>query len=144
LLEVFVKRFIKGLGFMSRIFLLLGSALGFIAVALGAFGAHGLEAILSPERLEVYQTGVQYQMFHVTALLVVGVLCHFSKESSSLLKWTGYLFIVGILLFSGSLYLLTLTGVTALGMITPLGGVAFLMGWGFLFYHVYKQANLNL
>lgn len=126
---------------MSRLFFLSGSVMGFLAVALGAFGAHGLEAMLSAERLETYQTGVQYQMFHVSALLLVGVLSHYTKSESGLLKWSGYSFIAGIVLFSGSLYLLSVTGITILGIITPIGGVAFLTGWTCLFCSIYKQAS---
>lgn len=111
-------------------FFVIGCIAGFLAVALGAFGAHALRDRLEPERLAVYQTGVQYQMYHGLALVAVGILSHFAH--SSLLTWAGTLFTVGIVLFSGSLYLLTVSGVKKLGAITPLGGLGFLAGWVFL------------
>lgn len=120
----------------SRLFFLIAAAMGFLAVALGAFGAHGLENSISEDMLDVYQTGVEYQMFHVTALITVAILCHLHKGSSASLRWSGYLFTVGIVLFSGSLYLLSITGITMLGIITPLGGVAFLAAWSLLFYSI--------
>lgn len=101
--------------------------LGFLAVALGAFGSHGLKGAVVPEMLSVWQTAVQYQMFHVLALLFV-VVCA-NRQASSLLTISGWLFVAGIVLFSGSLYALVLTGIKTLGMITPVGGVLFLIGW---------------
>lgn len=126
---------------MSRQFFLMASVMGFLAVGLGAFAAHGLETMISPRMLEVFQTGVQYQMFHVVALFVVGLLFRLNQEYSALLKWSGYLFTIGIILFSGSLYILSITGINRLGMITPLGGVAFLVAWALLFFSIYKQAD---
>jgi uncharacterized membrane protein YgdD (TMEM256/DUF423 family) len=105
-----------------------GSVLGFLAVALGAFGAHGLREKLSAmETSASYQTAVQYHMYHALALLAVGLLP--SGRAATVAGWS---FLVGVLLFSGSLYALALSGVKALGMITPLGGVAFLVGWAAL------------
>ena len=112
---------------MSRPFVLLAALFGFTGVALGAFAAHGLRGQLSPEYLAVFQTGVLYQLLHALALLGVGVLALHWR--SRLLSAAGSLFALGILLFSGSLYLLTLTSVGKLGMITPLGGTCFLAGW---------------
>lgn len=112
---------------MLRFFLLLAAFAGFTGVALGAFAAHGLKAQLSPEYLAVFQTGVHYQMVHALALFGVALLG--MRLSGRLLAAAGSLFALGILLFSGSLYALTLSGVGALGMITPLGGLAFLGGW---------------
>ena len=112
---------------MLRIFLLLAALAGFTGVALGAFAAHGLKGQLSMEYLAVFQTGVQYQLIHALALLAVALLAE--RLPGRLLKASGTLFAVGILLFSGSLYVLTLTGLGKLGMITPLGGVCFLAGW---------------
>lgn len=112
---------------MSRPFVLLAALFGFTGVALGAFAAHGLRGRLSPEYLAVFQTGVLYQLVHALALLGVGALALHWR--SRLLGAAGSLFAAGILLFSGSLYLLTLTGVGKLGMVTPLGGTAFLAGW---------------
>lgn len=112
---------------MSRSFVLLAALFGFTGVALGAFAAHGLRARLSAEYLAVFHTGVLYQLVHALALLGVGVLALHWR--SRLLAAAGSLFAGGILLFSGSLYLLTLTGVGKLGMITPLGGTCLLAGW---------------
>ncbi|KIO63311.1 hypothetical protein B4064_2403 [Caldibacillus thermoamylovorans] len=110
-----------------NIFLFLGALNGFLSVALGAFGAHVLEGKIEPKYLETWQTGVTYQMFHAGALLVVGILSN--KISASLLSWSGWLFFIGIILFSGSLFLLSLTGIRVLGAITPFGGVSFLIAW---------------
>ncbi|CAD5106030.1 DUF423 domain-containing protein [Zestomonas carbonaria] len=112
---------------MLRILLLLAAFFGFTAVALGAFAAHGLKSQLSPDLLAVFQTGVHYQMVHALALLAV-VLLGLHAPGKALLV-AGGLFVLGILLFSGSLYLLSLSGVRILGAITPFGGVAFLGGW---------------
>ena len=112
---------------MARLWLLLSAFAGFTGVALGAFAAHGLKNRLTPEYLAVFQTGTHYQMIHALALFGVGLLAlHMPGRSVNL---AGGAFAVGILLFSGSLYLLTLSGIGKLGMITPFGGVAFLIGW---------------
>lgn len=111
-----------------NIFLFLGGLNGFLSVALGAFGAHILEGKLSDHYLSTWQTGVQYQMFHAVALLAIGILISRFPDSS-LLSWSGWLFLVGIVLFSGSLYILSISGIKVLGAITPLGGVSFLAGW---------------
>jgi uncharacterized membrane protein YgdD (TMEM256/DUF423 family) len=116
---------------MDRTFLLIGAVFGFLGVALGAFGAHGLRSRLTPEMLAVFETAVRYQMYHVFALLIVaGAMAHFGPVR--LLTLAGWAFIVGILIFSGSLYALALTGTTALGAITPIGGLGFLIGWACL------------
>ena len=112
---------------MARLLLVLAALGGFTGVALGAFAAHGLKARLSPEYLAVFQTGTHYQLIHSLALLAVALLILHTPDR--LLRASGTLFGFGILLFSGSLYLLTLTGVTAMGMLTPFGGLAFLGGW---------------
>jgi uncharacterized membrane protein YgdD (TMEM256/DUF423 family) len=124
---------------MLRTFLLLGSINGLVAVALGAFGAHVLKARLSTDMLSVFQTGVQYQMYHALALILVAVLSN-QFSNSGAVHWSGWLFFVGILLFSGSLYALSLSGVKVLGAITPLGGVAFLAGWIMLALAAFKQS----
>jgi uncharacterized membrane protein YgdD (TMEM256/DUF423 family) len=116
---------------MDRTFLLTGSILGFFGVALGAFGAHALKARLSPEMLTVFETGVRYQMYHVFALLIVAAAIG-QMGRAHLLVVAGWSFIAGIVLFSGSLYALTLSGVGGLGAITPLGGLLFLIGWAAL------------
>jgi uncharacterized membrane protein YgdD (TMEM256/DUF423 family) len=115
---------------MDKTFLLIGSVAAFIGVGFGAFGAHGLKGRISPEMLAVFETGVRYQMYHAFALFVVALAL--ARSDGALLRAAGWLFTAGIVLFSGSLYLLALTGVTILGAITPLGGVAFLAGWGCL------------
>ncbi len=123
---------------MFRTFLILGSINAFLSVALGAFGAHGLKSRLSEEMMQIYQTAVQYHMFHSVGLLLVGIVAQW-MTNSSLLNWAGWSMAVGILLFSGSLYLMSVTGMRWLGAITPLGGVAFLMGWLLLALAVFKQ-----
>jgi len=104
---------------------------GFLAVTLGAFAAHGLRSRLSPELLDTFQTGVQYHMYHALALFGVGLLMlHFPAQT--LLRYSAVAFVLGMLLFSGSLYVLSLSGIRWLGAITPLGGAGFLAGWGLL------------
>jgi uncharacterized membrane protein YgdD (TMEM256/DUF423 family) len=115
---------------MDKTFLLLGAVSAFLAVALGAFGAHGLRGRLSPEMLSVFQTGVQYHMYHSLALLIVGGIM--TRMSGWLIQSAGWCFAAGIVFFSGSLYALALTGVTILGAITPIGGLLFLAGWACL------------
>jgi uncharacterized membrane protein YgdD (TMEM256/DUF423 family) len=112
---------------MERLFFGLGAVSAFIAVAAGAFGAHALRARLSPDLLAVFETGARYQMYHALGLIAAAWAT--ARWPGSLTHWAGWLFIVGTLLFSGSLYALALSGVRWLGAITPLGGVAFLVGW---------------
>ena len=113
---------------MSAVFIAIAAINGFLAVGLGAFAAHGLKARLPEDLLAIFQTGVQYQMYHALALFGVGLLCLHYQESA-LLKASGWAFLAGIIIFSGSLYILSLSGVRWLGAITPIGGVAFLTGW---------------
>lgn len=114
--------------------LFIASLNGFLSVAIGAFGAHGLQARLTETGMaDTFQTGVQYQMFHTLALFGIALLVMTGQESR-LLPAAAYLMLVGIILFSGSLYALSLSGITWLGAITPLGGVAFLAGWGCLLW----------
>ena len=115
---------------MDRTFLLVGGIAGFVGVALGAFGAHGLRTRLSAEMLAVFETGVRYQMYHALAILVVALAA--ARLDGWLIRAAGWLFTTGIVLFSGSLYVLALSGVTWLGAVTPLGGLAFLAAWGCL------------
>ena len=115
---------------MTRLFVGLGAIAALIGVALGAFGAHGLEGRVSPDRVETFRTGVEYQMYHALALLIVGWAA--AQGWGPLLHWAGYCFAAGIVIFSGTLYLLVLTDTGWLGAITPLGGVAFIVGWGLL------------
>ncbi len=114
---------------MDRIFVAAASLLGFLAVALGAFGSHGLAAHFeaNPDLEPIYRTATQYHFYHALALLAAAWAM--SRWPGPLITWAGILFIVGVVIFSGSLYLMSLTGVRWLGAITPLGGVAFLAGW---------------
>ncbi len=113
----------------SRWVLSAGAGFALLAVVLGAFAAHGLKAVLDEQQLALFETASRYQMYHALALLVVGVMLTNPQFSRSLLKLAALAFILGITLFSGSLYLLALVGVSWLGAITPLGGIAFLSGW---------------
>ncbi|HKW46813.1 MAG TPA: DUF423 domain-containing protein [Gemmatimonadaceae bacterium] len=115
---------------MDRTFLWVGALAGFVGVALGAFGAHGLRTRLSAEMLTVFETGVRYQMYHALAILIVALAA--ARLDGWLIRFAGWLFTAGIVLFSGSLYALALSGVTVLGAVTPLGGLAFLVGWAAL------------
>ena len=121
---------------MERIFFGLGSILAGIAVGLGAFGAHGLRGILSPEDLVIFETGVRYQMYHALALR--GVAWAITQWETVLLEWSGWLFVLGIIVFSGSLYILVLTGQRWLGAVTPLGGLALILGWVLLASAVFR------
>lgn len=112
---------------MDRVFLGLGAVSAGLAVALGAFAAHGLRARLSPEALQTFETGARYHMYHALALLAVAWVA--TRWPGPAVTAAGWLFIAGTLLFSGSLYLLAVTGVRALGAITPIGGFAFILGW---------------
>jgi uncharacterized membrane protein YgdD (TMEM256/DUF423 family) len=112
---------------MERVFFSWGCALGFTGVALGAFGAHALKARLSPELLATFETAVRYQLIHALALLAVAWAV--TRWPGRPARASGWLFVAGTLLFSGSLYAITLTGVRGLGVVTPVGGVALLAGW---------------
>jgi uncharacterized membrane protein YgdD (TMEM256/DUF423 family) len=112
---------------MTRLFFSLGAALAFVAVGAGAFGAHALRARLTPELLAVFETGARYQMYHALGLLAAAWATR--EWPGTAARAAGWLFLAGTVIFSGSLYLLALTGVTWLGAVTPLGGVAFLAGW---------------
>ena len=120
---------------ISRQALSLAAINGFLVVTFGAFGAHVLEEKISADMLDVFNTGVLYHMFHVAALIATALLGVVSEKSDKLF-WCNALFLAGIILFSGSLYVLALTGITWLGMITPVGGVAFLGGWVLLFIEI--------
>jgi len=117
---------------MSHVFLMIAAVSGFVAVALGAFGAHGLRERLAPDLLAVFEVGVRYQMYH--ALALVGVALALERWPSSAMQGAGWAFIAGTIVFSGSLYILTLSGQRWLGAITPIGGLAFLAGWALLAY----------
>ena len=127
---------------MHKLYLSIGTLLGGAAVALGAFGAHGLKKIVEPDTVSTFQTGVQYQMYHALALIAVAIL--FEKFPNKLLRWSGRSFSFGILLFSGSLYILTLfkatgkVGMEGLGLVAPVGGLLLIVGWLLLFLGVMK------
>jgi uncharacterized membrane protein YgdD (TMEM256/DUF423 family) len=125
--------------FMAKWFVIIGATSGFLSVVFGAFGSHGLSDKLSEHFMQIYQTGVQYQMYHSLSLLLIGILAT-QWPNSTKLRWSAYLMIVGIILFSGSLYALSLTGITWLGVITPLGGIAFLLGWFLLGLATYQSS----
>lgn len=115
---------------MDKTFLLVGALAGFLAVAFGAFGAHALRGRLTPELLAVFETGVRYQMYHALAIIAVGLMM--ARSGGWLFSTAAWLFTAGIVFFSGSLYVLALTGITTFGAITPIGGLLFLAGWGCL------------
>jgi uncharacterized membrane protein YgdD (TMEM256/DUF423 family) len=117
---------------MERLFFAAGSLLALLAVALGAFAAHALKPRLSPDMLNIFETGVRYHMYHALGLFAVAwATARWPESGASLAGWS---FIFGIIVFSGSLYLLALTGMRWLGAITPIGGVAFLIGWAILIW----------
>ncbi|MFC7062305.1 DUF423 domain-containing protein [Halobacillus seohaensis] len=120
-----------------KLFLLLGVLNGLLAVALGAFGAHGLEGKVSAKGLSQWEKAVDYQMFHTMALFVTALLM--MKTQTGLMTGAGWFFLVGIILFSGSLYIYAPTGIKTFAMITPVGGLAFLIGWILLGYAVVKH-----
>lgn len=122
---------------MTRKWISIAAVSGFLCVALGAFGAHSLKGILDLYGKDIYETAVQYHMFHTLALLVVGTLQ--ASHPTCKLKPAGWSFIIGMVLFSGSLYVLAITGIKWLGAITPVGGMALLVGWAGLFYAVCRK-----
>ena len=123
---------------LSKTFITIAAISGLLAVAIGAFGAHGLKGRVAEDLLAVYQTGVHYHFYHTLALLSVGILLlHYPQ--ASLLHWSGWLFVVGMLIFSGSLYVLAVTGIRWLGAITPIGGVALIIGWLVLALAAYRD-----
>ncbi|MEM1271912.1 MAG: DUF423 domain-containing protein [Bacteroidota bacterium] len=120
-----------------RVLLVIATILAGLAVALGAFGAHGLRSIVTPERVETFETAVRYHMWHALALIALGILASVFPD----LKWTlpAWLFLIGILVFSGSLYILVLTDTSWLGAITPIGGTLIIAGWGFLALQLWRM-----
>ncbi|MGR8934374.1 MAG: DUF423 domain-containing protein [Gammaproteobacteria bacterium] len=126
---------------MSKLFLTLAALSAFLGVVMGAFGAHALRPLLSPEMLDVYKTAVNYQMWHALGLGLLALIPQ-SMSASPLLRWSGYLMFAGIVLFSGSLYGLAVFKVKWLGMVTPFGGMAFLLAW--LLLGVFAQKTRNV
>jgi uncharacterized membrane protein YgdD (TMEM256/DUF423 family) len=134
--KLLLHKWLKNIN-MNKFALLSGSILGFLTVAIGAFGAHGLKNILeSNNRIVTFETAVLYQAIHALALLLVGLLA--SKLDSSLLSYAAYAFVFGTMVFSGSLYTLSITNITFFGAITPIGGLFFLIGWFMLFLAILK------
>ncbi|MFT6882824.1 MAG: uncharacterized membrane protein YgdD (TMEM256/DUF423 family) [Marinoscillum sp.] len=124
---------------MDNKLLTIGAISAGFTVIFGAFGSHALSNILTENGYtEVFKTGVLYQMFHSLGILITGILS--TKHKKSLTSWSGYLFLSGIILFSGSLYVLSLSGLKFLGAITPLGGICFIAGWILLTIHFIKSA----
>jgi uncharacterized membrane protein YgdD (TMEM256/DUF423 family) len=127
---------------MHKTFIAVAALLGAVTVALGAFGAHALKKYVGPESISTFETGVRYQFYHVFALLAVGIL--YQHFPGKLMHYSGILFIIGIILFSGSLYLLTYlkatetVGLRGIGAITPFGGVCFIAGWILMFLAIRK------
>jgi len=122
---------------MSKTILMTASILLALAVAIGAFGAHGLKQHISGEMLQTYKTGVEYHFYHALGLLLIGVLT--ISFPSELLKWSAIFLVAGIVLFSGSLYALAISGIKWIGAITPVGGLCFIAGWVLLFFAVWKK-----
>lgn len=122
-----------------RLWIVLGAASAFLSVAAGAFGAHALKARLTPDLLITFETGARYHMYHSLGLIAVGLIAQ--ARPSPLLAGAGWAMVAGILLFSGSLYALALTGIRGLGAITPLGGLGFLAGWALLALGAWRQGG---
>jgi len=125
---------------MDRLFFILGCSSAFIAVAAGAFGSHALRNRISPEAFNSFEVGVRYQMYHALALLAISwAITRWPNVNVSLAGW---FFVVGTVLFSGSLYALSFTGIRVFGAITPLGGVLFLLGWLYLGWSIFESRGL--
>lgn len=123
---------------MHRRFIIIGAILGALGVALGAFGAHGLESILEANgRVDTFETGSRYHIYHSLALLAIAWLS--TMYSSKLIQWAGYLFVVGIIFFSGSLYILAIFDIGIMGAIAPIGGTAFIIAWGLLAWVAFQD-----
>ncbi len=123
---------------MAKLFLALGCINAMLVVLIGAFGAHGLKARLTVENMAVFQTGVQYHLYHAVGLILLGLIA-LQIPITPYLRWSGWLMLVGIILFSGSLYTLSITNIRWLGMITPLGGTAFILAWLMLTIGIMKS-----
>lgn len=117
---------------MTRRFITIGGILGLLSIAFGAFGAHALESKLTEAAMETYHTGVEYQMYHAIALVLAGILAAHANTDLRLIRLSGIFFIAGVLLFSGSLYAVSLLGISRFGMVAPFGGFSMMLGWLFL------------
>ena len=122
---------------MQKLFLTIGSIAMALAVMLGAFGAHGLKNKLTEEMLTIFETGVSYHFYHALGLLAIGIIAQWIPDSS-FLKWSGWLMLAGILIFSGTLYVLSISGLRWLGAVTPIGGLCFIASWILLAVAVWK------
>lgn len=123
---------------MAKFYLVLGSINALLVVLIGAFGAHGLKAKLTIENMAIFQTGVQYHFYHAVGLILVGLIA-MQLTSPPYFRWSAWLMVMGIVLFSGSLYALSITNIRWLGMITPLGGTAFILAWIMLAVGILKS-----
>jgi uncharacterized membrane protein YgdD (TMEM256/DUF423 family) len=123
----------------AKLFVILGALAGAAGVALGAFGAHALKARLTPDQLAVWQTAVQYHFWHALALVAIGIIISAALPGSTALRWAGWLMVAGLVLFSGSLYVLVLSGARWLGAVTPLGGTAWIAAWLLLAWAVLRS-----
>ena len=123
---------------MAKLFLALGCINAMLVVLIGAFGAHALKARLTVENMAIFQTGVQYHFYHAVGLILLGLIA-LQIPITPYLRWSGWLMLVGIILFSGSLYALSITNIRWLGMITPLGGTAFILAWLMLTIGIMKS-----
>lgn len=123
---------------MHKIFLIAGAVLGAMGVLIGAFGAHALKDLLETTgRLDTFETAVKYQFYHAIALILLGILM--MQQNHPFFQYAGYSFIIGVIIFSGSLYVLCLSGITKFGMITPMGGVLMIAGWVFLMLGIIRS-----
>lgn len=122
-------------------FLLIASVSGMLAVILGAFGAHGLEKLVDTKMLQRFHTGVEYQFYHSLALLFISIL--YKQIKNKYVAYAGYAFLLGMVLFSGSLYLYVLTGIKGFALVTPLGGLSFIVGWGLLAFSAKNSSYLE-
>jgi len=125
---------------MQRKWMMLGAVLTMLSVAIGAFGAHMLKEKIGADAIAVYETGVQYHMIHAIGLLIIGLTAG-QLGPSTKLKWAARLLFIGIIIFSGSLYVLSISGIKILGAITPIGGVAFIVGWLLLAIDVWQRGK---
>ena len=127
---------------MNKKILLAGSVFGLLTVVIGAFGAHALEEILLQNgRVDTFETAVKYQGIHALALVLLGILSE--KLNNSLIRYAAILMVIGILIFSGSLYILSITNIGFLGAITPIGGIALIAGWILLIIGIYKSSTIH-
>jgi len=126
---------------MAKRFITIGSILGLMSIALGAFGAHALESRLTEAAMETYHTGVEYQMYHAIALVLAGILAVHSAIDERMIRLSGIFFITGVVLFSGSLYAVSLLGISLYGIVAPFGGFSMMLGWLFLVLSVRKIAK---